>query len=74
MQTAKRQAGQKWWVVQQHDVFNVVEAADRPSLEVNDGERLKTVYGPFKAREDAQKRADDTYYRTLKAMREREWM
>lgn len=67
----KEAARQKWWILQQHDQVTVVSANEQPKLEHVAGERMKALMGPFKTKDEAERRAATTYSRTLKAKSER---
>jgi hypothetical protein len=56
----------KWWVVQQHQQVDVVESAERPSTDVEVGERAKRVKGPYREKADAQAVRDRLKGATLK--------
>lgn len=62
---------ERFWVVHQHHDVTVVQTQEQPSSEVEEGERIKRVYGPFLSKEVAQERRDDIYSRTTKANAER---
>jgi hypothetical protein len=61
----------KWWVVHQHDQVTVVKSDEAPSAEIEPGDRIKRLLGPYTSEADAQEVADSTYSRTLRAMAER---
>lgn len=50
---------QRWWVVQQHDEISVLQASERPNTEPVKGERARSAFGPFRAKDAAESRAND---------------
>lgn len=66
MAKEKTHASRRWWVVAQHDDIKVVEATERPSSQVEKGERAKDVRGGFASKEDAERVADKLESRTLR--------
>jgi hypothetical protein len=48
-----RPSGGKFWVVQHHDQFEVVQSATRPDGATKAGERLKHIHGPYRSQEQA---------------------
>ena len=52
-----------WWVRHQHHEVSV-HSGERPDTKTEPGERLAVAFGPFRSREDAQKRADKIKERT----------
>lgn len=62
----ERTSGKKAWVVQHHDEISVVESADRPDTSVEEGERLKSVFGPFASKDAAEKYRTNMNVRTLR--------
>jgi hypothetical protein len=65
MAKAKPAGSRGWYVVQQHDQVELVEASEQPTTEVEAGERIKAVYGPFHDKAAADKRAAAIRSRTL---------
>ena len=66
MAKAKPSGGGLWYLVAQHDEFQVVQSETIPDLTVPKGERMKTVFGPFLDQQAAKDRADKLERRTLK--------
>lgn len=66
----KGAAGQPFWLLQQHDNFQVVESREAPSVKVEPGERMKQVFGPFAKRSEAEATMKTMEGRTLRAKRE----
>lgn len=67
---AGKTQGQPFWVLQQHDKFQVVEGKEAPSTEVQPGERMKSLYGPYATRADAEAVLRDMDGRTLRGRQE----
>jgi hypothetical protein len=65
MKTTTR-AADRWWVLQQHDQFSVVQGDKAPSLSVQPGERKKMTYGPYATKQEADAKADEIFARTIR--------
>jgi len=62
----------RFYVVQQHQRVEVVEASERPDITVQEGERRKTVRGPYSTKDEAERERDRLRGATLRVQSGRE--
>ena len=71
MAKSRPPGGQRWRIVQQHDNFEIVQAAERPLTTIEKGQRMKHVWGSFATKEEADAKSEEIYDRTLRGSHEK---